>query len=76
MAWKDRTTFETLEIQFEISESKMIKIMRKELKEGSFKLWRKRVNSGVSKKHHKKKCSAEIIRFKIPTFRYFTLQNN
>ena len=50
MAWKDRTTFETLEI----SESKMIKIMRKELKEGSFKLWRKRVNSGVSKKHHKK----------------------
>ena len=54
MAWKDRTTFETLEMQFEISESKMIKIMRKELKEGSFKLWRKRVNSGVNKKHHKK----------------------
>jgi len=33
------------------------------LKKSSFKLWRQRVNSGVSKKHLKKR-SDEIVRFK------------
>jgi len=63
MAWEDRTPFEAIEIQFGISESEVIKLMRRELKESSFKLWRKRVNSGVSRKHLKKR-SADITRFK------------
>lgn len=37
--------------------------MRGNLKETSFKRWRKRVNSGVSQKHLKKRNSA-ISRFK------------
>jgi uncharacterized protein (TIGR03643 family) len=63
MAWEDRTPFEAIEFQFGFSEANVIKLMRKELKLSSFKLWRKRVNSGVSKKHLYKR-SAEITRFK------------
>jgi uncharacterized protein (TIGR03643 family) len=63
MAWEDRTPFEAIEIQFGVTEAAVIVIMRKELKGGSFRLWRKRVNSGVSKKHLKKR-SQEITRFR------------
>ncbi|MBB6325265.1 uncharacterized protein (TIGR03643 family) [Algoriphagus iocasae] len=63
MAWEDRTPFEATKNQFGISESEVIRLMRKELKESSFKMWRKRVNSGVSQKHLKKR-SDEITRFK------------
>lgn len=63
MAWEDRTPFEAIKFQFGTSESEVIEIMRNELKESSFRLWRKRVNSGVSRKHLKKR-SEEINRFK------------
>jgi len=63
MAWEDRTPFEAIAYQFGISEKEVIKIMRTELKRSSFNLWRKRVNSGVSQKHLKKR-SPEINRFK------------
>ena len=63
MAWEDRTPFEAIEIQFGVTEADVIKIMRQELKISSFKRWRKRVNSGVSSKHLKKR-SQEIKRFK------------
>ncbi|WP_310994168.1 TIGR03643 family protein [Aequorivita marina] len=63
MAWEDRTPFEAIDFQFGFPEKEVIKIMRRNLKESSFKLWRKRVNSGVSKKHLKKR-SPEIGRFK------------
>ncbi|NDE10035.1 MAG: TIGR03643 family protein [Chitinophagia bacterium] len=63
MAWEDRTPFEAITIQFGLSESDTIKLMRTELKRTSFNLWRKRVNSGVSQKHLKKR-STEIMRFK------------
>jgi uncharacterized protein (TIGR03643 family) len=51
MAWEDRTPFESIEFQFKISESEVIELMRAELKPSSFRLWRKRANSGVSQKH-------------------------
>ena len=54
MAWEDRTPFEAIEAQFKLSEADVIKLMRRELKPNSFKLWRKRVNSGTSSKHLKK----------------------
>ena len=63
MAWEDRTPFEAITFQFGISESEVIVLMRKELKRSSFNLWRKRVNSGISQKHLKKR-NPEIERFK------------
>jgi uncharacterized protein (TIGR03643 family) len=63
MAWEDRTPFEAIKIQFGFSEADVIALMRKELKRTSFNLWRKRVNSGVSQKHAKKR-NADIDRFK------------
>jgi len=63
MAWEDRTPFEAIEIQFGFSEAQVINLMRKELKRSSFNMWRKRVNSGVSQKHAKKRNPA-INRFK------------
>lgn len=63
MAWEDRTPFEAIKAQFNFSEADVIKLMRRELKPTSFKLWRKRVNSGVSNKHLFKR-SEKITRFK------------
>ena len=63
MAWEDRTPFEAIELQFGLSESLVIKLMRTELKRRSFNLWRSRVNSVVSQKHAKKR-NIEITRFK------------
>jgi len=63
MAWEDRTPFSAIEFQFGLPEKEVIKLMRKELKSSSFKMWRKRVNSGVSSKHRMKR-SDEIRRFK------------
>lgn len=73
MAWEDRTPFEAIEIQFGLTEAEVIKTMRRELKESSFKLWRKRVNSGVSKKHLKKRTD-DITRFKCTRQR--SISNN
>lgn len=63
MAWEDRTPFEAIEVQFGLAEADVIKLMRKELKASSFKLWRKRVNSGISSKHLKKRSDG-MTRFK------------
>jgi len=73
MAWEDRTPFEAIALQFNISEKEVIALMRKYLKLNSFKLWRKRVNSGVSQKHLKKRNS-DIKRFKCT--RQKTISNN
>ena len=52
-AWADRITFEEIQEKIGKSESEVIKIMRKNLKPNSFKLWRKRVHT-KSIKHRKK----------------------
>lgn len=72
MAWEDRTPFEAIKIQFGFSEADVIALMRKELKRSSFNLWRKRVNSGISQKHAKKR-NAEITRFKCSRQRTISL---
>lgn len=72
MAWEDRTPFEAILFQFGISESEVIGIMRKELKRSSFNLWRKRVNSGISQKHLKKR-NPKIERFKCTRQRTISL---
>jgi len=50
MAWEDRTPFEAIEREFGLNESAVIRLMRQNLKSGSFKLWRKRV-AGRKTKH-------------------------
>ncbi len=72
MAWEDRTPFEAIDHQFHLPEKEVITLMRKTLKASSFRLWRKRVNSGVSQKHLKKR-SAEVDRFKCASQRQITL---
>jgi len=52
-AWADRITFEDIKEQTGKSDSEVIKIMRKNLSESSFKLWRKRTHN-QSIKHRKK----------------------
>ena len=54
MAWEDRTPFEAIKIQYNLSEKNVIQLMRSEMKESSFKMWRKRV-SGRKTKHEKRK---------------------
>ena len=51
--WADRITFEEIEEKTGKNESEVIKIMRKNLKPTSFRLWRKRVHN-KSIKHRKK----------------------
>jgi uncharacterized protein (TIGR03643 family) len=63
MAWEDRTPFEAIRYQFGLKEAEVIRVMRSHLKGSSFRNWRKRVNSGVSQKHLKKR-NPEISRFK------------
>ncbi|MGB5238979.1 MAG: TIGR03643 family protein [Flavobacteriaceae bacterium] len=62
MAWEDRTPFDAITLQFGLSEQQVIRLMRRELRASSFRLWRKRVQ-GRSTKHLKKR-SFEKGRFK------------
>jgi len=74
MAWEDRTPFEAIKLQFGKNESDVIKIMRKNLKPSSFKLWRKRVQ-GRKTKHKNKIMNDEkldIKRFKCKMQRQIT----
>lgn len=52
-AWADRITFEDIKKTTGRSESEVIKIMRRNLSESSFRLWRKRTHN-QSIKHRKK----------------------
>ncbi len=60
MAWEDRTPFEAIEFQFGLKENDVRKIMRTNMKESSFKMWRERVK-GRKTKHIK---NSDSVRFK------------
>ncbi len=62
MAWEDRTSFEAIEMQFGLKQQDVIKLMRKEMKASSFKLWRQRTKGRATK--HEVLRSDEIDRFK------------
>ena len=62
MAWEDRTTFEAIEMQFGLKQQDVIKLMRKEMKASSFKMWRERTK-GRSTKHEALRTD-EVDRFK------------
>lgn len=50
MAWEDRTPFEAIEKLYGLGEPQLRLLMRRQLKPGSFRLWRERV-SGRKTKH-------------------------
>jgi len=43
MGWEDRSTFEAIEKQFQISPNDFVKLMRQLLPQNAFKRWRKRI---------------------------------
>lgn len=54
MAWEDRTPFEAIGLQFGLDEKQTIALMRREMKESSFRMWRERV-TGRKTKHLKQR---------------------
>ena len=62
MAWEDRTPFDVIYKEFDITQNELERLMRNSLKPSSFKLWRKRV-SGRKTKHIAKR-SNQIDRHK------------
>ncbi len=65
MAWEDRTPFEAIELNYGLSESRVIKLMRSQLKPKSFKVWRERVTGRKTK--HEAFRTKEITRGYCPT---------
>ena len=62
MAWEDRTPFDVIYKEFDITQNELERLMRNNLKPSSFKLWKKRV-SGRKTKHIAKR-SNQIDRHK------------
>lgn len=58
LAWEDRTSFEEIEQKTGLNEAEVIKVMRRELKPSSFRMWRKRVNGRITK--HRKRFEATV----------------
>ncbi|WP_325893971.1 TIGR03643 family protein [Grimontia sp. NTOU-MAR1] len=65
MAWEDRTPFEAINYQYGLGEPQLISLMRRSLKPGSFKIWRKRVSGRKTK--HQKLRPTDVIRGYCPT---------
>tara|TARA_B100001173_G_scaffold240109_1_gene209890 strand:+ start:284 stop:517 length:234 start_codon:yes stop_codon:yes gene_type:complete len=58
LAWCDKSSFEKIKRIHRVTESEVIRIMRKNLKPRSFKLWRTRV-TGRTRKHEMKRNLSE-----------------
>ena len=70
MAWEDRTPFEAITLQFGLSEDQVVELMRKNLKDASWKRWRERVNGRKTK--FSKLRETEVNRFKCSRQRSIT----
>lgn len=62
MAWEDRTPFEAIELQFGLSEDQVVEVLRKNLKDSSWRRWRERVNGRKTK--FSKLRTDDVSRFK------------
>ena len=71
MAWEDRTPFDAIKVQFGISESETIEIMRRQMKPTSFRMWRKRMQGRATK--HSALRGTEVSRFKCSRQRVISL---
>ena len=67
MAWEDRTTFDAIREQFGLQPGEVIKLMRKQMKPRSFRLWRERTDGRKTK--HLKKRAFVVGRFRCPSQR-------
>lgn len=70
MAWEDRTPFEAIKLQFGLSEDQVVEVMRKNLKDSSWRRWRERVNGRKTK--FSKLRETEVDRFKCSRQRSIT----
>lgn len=64
MAWQDRVPFDIICVQYGLTENQLKNKMRKLISKNSYKRWRKRVQSRVTK--HTKKCNHKPIKFQGP----------
>lgn len=62
MAWEDRTPFEAIKFQFDLSEKEVIHLMKKEMTEKNWRKWRARVQGRKTK--HLKLREDGVKRFK------------
>lgn len=74
MCWEDRTPFDAIKTQFEISEKEIISIMRNYLKEKSFLNWRKRVDNRKTK--HNALSASDKKRFKSKSQRQISFNRH
>ena len=65
MAWEDRTPFEAIQHLYGVTEPDLIRLMRRELKSSSFRLWRERVSGRKTK--HLKLRGPDVSRAYCPT---------
>jgi uncharacterized protein (TIGR03643 family) len=70
MAWEDRTPFEAIAFQFQLSEAEVIELMRREMKPSSFRMWRARVQGRATK--HRQKRTFSSGKFKCDLQRNIT----
>ncbi len=71
MAWEDRTPFEAITLQFQLSEGEVIDLMRREMKRSSFNMWRRRVQGRETK--HEKLRNPNTLTFKSDSQRQISL---
>lgn len=64
MAWEDRTPFDAILMQFGLNEKEVIKLMRREMKHSSFRMWRERVQGRKTKHLKKRNFDGTDARFK------------
>jgi uncharacterized protein (TIGR03643 family) len=64
MAWQDRTHFDSIALQFGLSENQIKNLMRRAITPKAYKRWRARVQGRKTK--HAKQCEHKPTRFKGP----------
>jgi uncharacterized protein (TIGR03643 family) len=62
MGWEDRTPYEAIKMQFGLAEDEVVELMRKNLRNSSWRRWRERVNGRKTK--FSKLRREDVIRFK------------
>lgn len=69
MGWEDRSTFDSIYLQFGLTQNEFVRFMRTELNKNDFLRWRRRANQQGHLKHDKKrgfkstkfKCSRQTV---------------
>lgn len=70
MAWEDRTPFEAIEYQFNLTEKEVIRFMREQMHPRNWRKWRARVQGRKTK--HSKLRKDSVNRFKSDRQRQIT----